>query len=107
MHTATIQSTRGDTVRMTSTKTSSTPDGVLPEIYSTNLVFHRLGEPDIHWRQLLPRHPNAHVVVITCRDVSGAAGEVSVTTACEAALCALARGVADAGAVPVVLLRVC
>ena len=33
-----------------------------------NLVLHRLGEPVIHWRPLLPRHANVHVVlVILCR----------------------------------------
>ena len=32
-----------------------------------NMVLHRLGAPGIHWRHLLPRHANVHVVVILLR----------------------------------------
>ena len=74
-----------------------------------NMVLHRLGAPGIYWRHLLPRHANVRVVVIFCVDAAGAAGSVTVNTAFEAVLHPLASavGVADAGAVPVALFRVC
>ena len=71
-----------------------------------HLVLHRLGEPIILWRLPFPRHANVHVVIVMLRRWFRRGRFVSVTTTFEAVLYALARGVADTGAIPVVLLRV-
>ena len=73
------------------------------------MVLHRLGALGIHWRHLLPRNANGHVVVNLLRRGPVAAGSVPVTTAFKAALYPLAPAVevADGSPPPVGLLRVC
>ena len=73
---------------------------------SGKIVLHSLGALGIHWCHLLPRHAKSSTF---CVEAAVAAGSVPVTTAFEAVVYprAPAVGVADAGVIPVALLRVC